>query len=159
MMRSFLSGPPNPLAHSELETTRAAVTSSSESTPEIFTGYLSDLSDDEPQVEDDCDLDGDADDERPTHTSNDETSISPDPETQFQITQPLPLKHRRLDVPYRAERQQVREERRRLLKKALFDIEKVIALKKMIFEAGNKGLQARQTRAIQTYLIMVLKNK
>jgi hypothetical protein len=140
MMRSFFSGPPKP--HSEMtrpcsKTTRAAVTSSStlaiktistcspvnqqcQPTSAIFTGYLSDLSDDEPQVEDNCELDGDADDERPTHTSNDETSISPVPETRFQITQPPPLKRCRLDVSYRAEHQRVWEKCWCLLEKALF---------------------------------------
>jgi hypothetical protein len=142
MMQSFFSGPPKP--HSKMtrpcsKTTRAAVTSSStlaiktistcspvnqqcQPTSAIFTGYLSDLSDNELQVEDGCELDGDADDEHPTHTSNDETSISFVPETRFQITQPPPLKQHCLDVPYRAECQQVWEERRRLLEKALFDI-------------------------------------
>jgi hypothetical protein len=164
MMRSFLSGPPKPRS----KTTRAVietvgtcspVNQQRQATSAIFTGYLSDLSDDESQVEDDCDLDGDADDERCTHTSNDKTSISPVPETRFQITQPPPLKCRRLDVPYRVGCQQLQEERRLLLEKALFDIEKLIASKKTKFEAGRGGLQARRAQAIQVYLFMVLKNK
>jgi hypothetical protein len=45
----------------------------------IFSGYLSDISDNEHQVEDDCDLDGDADDEcsTTTHAPNDEILILP----------------------------------------------------------------------------------
>jgi hypothetical protein len=46
-----------------------------------------------------------------------------------------------------------------LLEKALIDIEKHIASKKMKFEARNEGLQARRARAIQAYLFMVVKNK
>jgi len=140
-MQSFLSVPPKPC----LETTRAAietigtcspVNKQCQPTSAIFTGYLSDLSDDESQVEDDCDLDGNADDECHTHSSNNKISISPVPETQFQITQPLPLKHHHLDVPYHAEHQQLWDKHCCLLEKALFDVEKLIASKKMKFEAG-----------------------
>jgi hypothetical protein len=131
-----------------------------QSTSAIFTGYLSDISDDEPQIGESDDY-GHADDERPMamNASDDENSILPVSVTQFRITQPPPLKCRRLDVPSRVQRQQIQEERHRLLEKALFDIEKLIASKKTKFEVGREGLQARRARTIQAYLFMVLKNK
>ena len=176
MMCSFLSGPPKQCpvrttaaVASTLRETQPATTermstyspNGCQRTSVTFSGYLSDISDDEHQVEDDCDLDGDADDEcsTATHCLNDEISISPVSKSQFCITQPPPLKRRRLEVPSRVERHRIWEEHRHLLEKALIDIEKHIASKKTKFEAGNEGLQACHARAIQAYLFMVVKNK
>ncbi len=81
MMRSFLSGPPKP--HPVMTTTSSTPATeimgmqSSVDKSAIFTGYLSDISDDEHQIEDDSDLDRHADDERPTCASDHETLVSP----------------------------------------------------------------------------------
>src|SRR6266540_3997192 len=163
MMRSFLSGPPKP--HPVMTTTSSTLATeitgmqSSVDKSAIFTGYLSDISDDEHQIEDDSDLDRHADDERPMRASDHETLVSPVAETQFHTTHPPPPKRRRLNVPSHVERQRVWKERWDSLEKALFDIEKLIASKKTKFDAGREGLQARRARAIQSYLFMVLKNK
>jgi len=123
---------------------------------DIFTGYLSDLSDDLPQLEDEVNVIViDSDDEDPALTSDQIPSAIP---PIFHIRKPPPLKRRRLDVPSRVARQKAREERRTILQRGLLDIEKVIASTKTKFVSGREGLQAYRARAIQSYLFMVVKN-
>jgi transposase len=119
----------------------------------VFTGYLSDLSDDEGMLEEDNKLyDDEAD------ISDHESDSSPRTSAQLRIHMPPPLKRRRLEIPYREARKRAREERREELQNALFHIEKTIASKRTKFAGGHAGLQARRTHAIQSYLFMVVKN-
>lgn len=119
---------------------------------EIFTGYLSDISED-----------GDSEDE-PNLNVEKEIEMHMDsqvPKSQFHdfpIHAPPPLKRRRLEIPYRIAHQQAREERQKQLKQGLLDIEKLFESKKASFEVGHEGLQARRGRAIKSYLFMVVKN-
>lgn len=70
----------------------------------------------------------------------------------------LPLKHRKLDVPYRVERAEKRKRQLDDLAAALQDIEKVILLKKTQFAGGIHGLQAKRAHTIQSHLLLVVRN-
>ena len=118
---------------------------------DIFTGYLSDISDDE-MLEDNSNINHDDSESDVEQEYN--SPLTP----QFRINQPPPLKRRRLDVSYQKARQDARKARCLLLQQGLVDIEKLIGSKKTKFETGREGLQARRARAIQSYLFMVVKN-
>lgn len=68
-----------------------------------------------------------------------------------------PLKRRKLDIPIQKLRAQKREARLVSLQKALDDIKKLINSKKTEFVSGATGLQSYCARAIQSYLVMVVK--
>ena len=121
---------------------------------EIFTGYLSDISEDA-MTEDEAILS----EENATET-NHGSPLQPAgaSEHNFPLHPPPPLKRRRLDVPYRLARQQARDERQKQLEQALIDIEKLFESKKAKFDVGREGLQARRGQAIRSYLLMVIKN-
>jgi hypothetical protein len=120
---------------------------------EIFTGYLSDVSDEGGFMPED----EDSDDERGGNVDN---NVPADPgETSFPIQAPPPLKRRRLDVPVRVQIQRNRDERQEKLALVLKDIEKLISSKKDIFDAGQTGLQSYRAWAVQSYLNMVVCNK
>lgn len=121
---------------------------------EIFTGYLSDISDDESMPEDADHEDNEKEDEEVGIPATNEAS-----ESLFPICAPPPLKRRRLEVPARVKIQKAREERQKKLVLALDDIEKLVRSKQDIFEAGRNGLQSYRARAIQSYLWMVVHNK
>ncbi|KAG1775117.1 hypothetical protein EV702DRAFT_1180521 [Suillus placidus] len=71
----------------------------------------------------------------------------------------LPLKWRKLDVPYREQRRLAKETRLDEMKKALTSIEKLLKAKKTLFVGGPNRLQAKRTCSIQSYLTMVIKIK
>ncbi|KAF8220442.1 hypothetical protein L208DRAFT_1382661 [Tricholoma matsutake] len=122
---------------------------------EIFTGYLSDVSDDKFMPEDDDHSDGEKEDERVRNIpSTNEPSVP-----SFSIQPPPSLKQRHLKVPAHVKIQKAREEHQAGLALALQDIEKLIRSKRDIFEAGQEGLQPYRVRAIQSYLQMVVHNK
>ena len=122
--------------------------------PEFFTGYLSDLFDDAPQLEDE----GNINEDEPEDFGGLQVGGTDSEPSYFRVCQPPPQKRRRLDVPYRVARKKKREERRAVLQAGLVDIEKLIASKKTRFDAGGTGLQARRARAVQSHLHMVVKN-
>ncbi|PPQ84825.1 hypothetical protein CVT24_013261, partial [Panaeolus cyanescens] len=130
----------------------------------IFTGYLSDIEEDEAQLEDEQNLSEKIPEseeiDSPSHPNSSITpSSSPEnPTPSFHISKPPPLKRRRHEVPLHLQREKARLERRKRLEGALVDIEKRITGKKSVFVAGREGLQASRTRAIRSYLEMVLKN-
>ena len=101
--------------------------------------YLSDRSDDE----DDIDEDGN----------------SANTEDQPQQAFPLPLKRRKLDVPYRIQRAEKHAARILDFTAALKDIDKMIRSKKTKFLSGPHGLQARRAFAIRSHLRLVVKNQ
>ncbi|KAJ6489378.1 hypothetical protein DFH09DRAFT_948186 [Mycena vulgaris] len=68
-----------------------------------------------------------------------------------------PRKRRKLDVPARELRQRAQAARQLELHKALEDIEKQIKSRKAEFAAGRNSLQEYRARAIQSYLVMVVK--
>jgi len=74
-----------------------------ESGPGIFTGYLSDISEDEvlPEDEDDITIIDIGAENSPTHAYSSASTLTP----QLNICMPPPLKRRRLEVPYRVSRQ------------------------------------------------------
>lgn len=74
------------------------------------------------------------------------------------LPQVPPRKRQKLEVSYRAQRQQQREQNINNLKKAHIDIEKLLASRKTKFVAGENGLQIRRTRAIECYLRLKIKN-
>ncbi|KAF8147998.1 hypothetical protein B0H34DRAFT_758877 [Crassisporium funariophilum] len=124
----------------------------------IFTGYLSDVSEDLPQLEDNVDIMADASESEALPPQEESDAPGSTSGTALRVCNPPPLKRRRLDVPIRMARQKAQQERRALLQQGLCDIEKLIASKKTRFTAGREGLQAYRTRAIQSYLHMVVKN-
>ena len=128
---------------------------------DIFRGYLSDISDDDADLED-------ADVRRPgtehqevvhenTHQRDDNPPVNA--EFPFRIRAPPPLKRQRHDIPVRVKRQKIKEEHYAKLVLALKDIEQLISSKREIFVTGHNGLQAYRARAIQSYLHMVVINK
>jgi hypothetical protein len=123
---------------------------------DIFMGYLSDLSEDLPQLENEVNVIViDSDDEDPAPTSDQILSgILPI----FHIQKPPPLKRCHLDVPSWVTHQKAQEEHCTILQCGLLDIKKVIALTKTKFVSGHEGLQAYRARAIQSYLFMIVKN-
>jgi hypothetical protein len=116
----------------------------------VFTGYASDLSDDE-MYEDDGS--GNEADGEGNNTPADLVT------TAFKIRDPPPSKQQRFKVPAHVARKQAQEARLHELKTALVAIEKLIASKKEVFKAGQNGLQSYRARAIQSYLHMVVRNK
>lgn len=134
-------------SESELQVTKPIVTSEA-----IFTGYLSDISEDLPQLEDNVNIMADASESEDSDAPGSTSGIA------FRVCHPPPLKRRRLNVPSCVTRQKAQDERRALLQRGLVDIEKHIASKKTRFTAGREGLQAYRARAIQSYLHMVVKN-
>jgi hypothetical protein len=109
---------------------------------EIFTGYLSDLSDDLPQLEDDVNILVDSEDEDSPSSGPllplADSTVPPN----FPIQKPPPLKHHCLDVPSRIARQKAREECCTVLQHGLLDIEKIIVSTKTNFVSGHEELQA-----------------
>ena len=115
---------------------------------DIFTGYLSDLSDDEPELQEDENVD-----------TPGQLPASTPPNPPFPVQAPPPLKHQKLDIPVRITHQNMKLTREAGLKKALTDIEKLIASKCDVFTAGRNGLQAYRGRAIQSCLHMMFNSK
>ncbi|KAH7917225.1 hypothetical protein BV22DRAFT_1108607 [Leucogyrophana mollusca] len=70
-----------------------------------------------------------------------------------------PRKRQRLDVPRRVQQQCRNENQIEELKRALEDVKKLIKSKKTMFLGGLQGLQARRTKAIQSHLRLVVKNR
>ena len=69
-----------------------------------------------------------------------------------------PLKRRKLEVSFRAQRQLDAAERKADKEKALEKIEKLLTSKKTIFAGGPHGLQVKRVRAIQSHLALVVQN-
>ncbi|KAJ7697544.1 hypothetical protein B0H16DRAFT_1749993 [Mycena metata] len=69
-----------------------------------------------------------------------------------------PRKRRKLDVPAREMRKRKQAAHQLEFEKALADIQKQIKSKKTKFDAGHNSLQEYRVRAIQSYLIMVVKH-
>jgi len=69
-----------------------------------------------------------------------------------------PRKRRKLDVPYRDQRKGRQEAAAAAQSEALADLEKLLKSKKTEFVGGIRGLQARQTYAIESHLRLVVKN-
>ncbi|KJA16237.1 hypothetical protein HYPSUDRAFT_193377 [Hypholoma sublateritium FD-334 SS-4] len=162
MMRQFLTPKPKAVLepdHTEVSAIAVTTNTNPPNDAEIFTGYLSDLSDDQLQLEDEVSMihtrDPEDEDIPSANPAGPSDSI---PSPLFNIRKPAPLKRRRLDVPSRVARQKAREERCAILQRGLTDIEKVIGSTRTNFVSGREGLQAYRARAIQSYLFMVVKN-
>lgn len=149
----------------------------SEDDPEIFTGYLSDISeddsDDKPVPEDN---EGDGREERrvPVPAASKKSANADSPMLtstsnkshwsqaigqHFPIWAPPPLRRCKLEIPARLARKQARQAQELELVKALADIEKLIKSNRSQFYRGANSLQAYRARAIQSYLQMVVWNK
>jgi len=70
-----------------------------------------------------------------------------------------PPKRRRLDIPYRTQRELKQKERRLKWSEALVAIDKLLNSKKTKFISGPRGLQARRTSAIRSHLQIIVKNQ
>jgi hypothetical protein len=68
-----------------------------------------------------------------------------------------PLKRRKLDISFRAQRKLDKEKRENERITALEAIEKLLKSKKTVFISGPSGLQAKRARTIQSYLALVVK--
>ncbi|KAJ7604875.1 hypothetical protein DFH06DRAFT_1020554 [Mycena polygramma] len=68
-----------------------------------------------------------------------------------------PLKRRKLDVPIREQRRQKQAKRIEEFQSAADDIQKHIKSRKTVFDSGPNSLQEYRARAIQSYLLMVVK--
>jgi hypothetical protein len=160
MMRAFLSNPQRnmPLSMSISPATVRNMSDMSmiqapgpQLANDIFTGYLSDLSDDQLELEED--------ENNIVDDSPGQPSASSSSNALFSTRAPPPLKRRKLDVPVRVDRQNAKKARETEFKKALTDIEKLIASKRDVFATGRNGLQAYRGRAVQSCLHMIVNNK
>jgi hypothetical protein len=115
---------------------------------DIFTGYLLDLSDDELELQEDENVD-----------TPGQLPASTPPNPLFPVQAPPPLKCQKLDIPVHITHQNMKLTREADFKKALTDVEKLIASKCDVFMAGQNGLQAYQGRTIQSCLYMMLNSK
>jgi hypothetical protein len=114
--------------------------------PDIFTGYISDVFDNEIQPEDES-AESDLEDASGNST-----------EPYFRVHHPPPLKRQCCKISWHEAHHKKQEEWRRKLKQGLLDVEKLMVSKKTRFDAGDEGLQACWTHTIQSYLFMVVKN-
>ncbi|KAM6490142.1 hypothetical protein JOM56_014461 [Amanita muscaria] len=118
---------------------------------QVFTGYISDMSDDEDigpaatAATAGDDIDGD-----------DELE---DRSAQWGNSKAPPLKRRKLDVSVLTARRLACEQRREEMERGLVDVDKLIKSKQDVFRAGSAGLQSYRARTIQSCLHMVLKNQ
>ncbi|KIL57051.1 hypothetical protein M378DRAFT_33779, partial [Amanita muscaria Koide BX008] len=119
----------------------------------MFTGYFSDLFEDEPGWDE---VENDGDDETEQEVTRNPFSQSIIPSNKHKSAPPL--KRRKLGVPVRESRRLVREKRQKELEEGLEDINKLIKSKRDIFDAGTAGLQSYRARAIQGFLKMVVHN-
>lgn len=71
----------------------------------------------------------------------------------------LPRKRQKLDVPYRLQRQQKHEQKLDKMAKAHAEIKTLLISRKTQFVAGENGLQAQRTRAIECHLRLMIKNR
>ncbi|EPT01617.1 hypothetical protein FOMPIDRAFT_41382 [Fomitopsis schrenkii] len=126
---------------------------------DIFTGYLSDLSDDSDSGSDSessSDLDSGSEQHnssgpRPQYSPISESTPS------FPIQVPPPLKRQRHDVPARKSRTNQREHVRKIREDALKAVQRALkSRRELAFQAGMNGLQAYRARAIQACLAMVV---
>jgi len=114
-------------------------------TDEIFTGYISDIEEDD-----------DNNEEIHTHENLDWKDVSDGP---FCVQNPPPpIKQWRHNIPIHFAWKRQRLEVEHNLQQALIAIEKAIASKKKVFEAGRNGLQEYRAQAIQSHLHMVVNN-
>lgn len=67
------------------------------------------------------------------------------------------LKQRKLEIPFHMERKRAKERHADERRMALEAIEKLLKLKKTNFVSGPDGLQAKQTRTIQSHLALIVK--
>jgi len=93
-------------------------------------------------------------------TSDEEHLDHHDPghHAQPQLPCGLPCKRQKLDVSYRLQRQQKHEQKIDNMKKAHTEIENFLVSKKTQFVAGENGLQAHRTQAIECHLRLMIKN-
>ena len=111
--------------------------------------FWSDMSSDSSELEDENEI---SDEEL-------ESRGHPDPVVEAKrLPQAPPCKRRKLDVPYRTQRQLQHERNINDQKKAHVDIEKLLASRKTKFVAGENGLQMRRARAIECYFRLKIKN-
>ena len=68
-----------------------------------------------------------------------------------------PRKRQRHEIPIRVQRERRDDERKKVLERALVAIQQLLRSKKTRFEGGQNGLQAYRARAIQSYLMLVVK--
>ncbi|KAJ7276724.1 hypothetical protein C8J57DRAFT_1223449 [Mycena rebaudengoi] len=141
MMRNMFKAantpaPPTPVPTEDLETSTPTMT------PAEMVYYPSDHSDSG---------------EESSSDGNDEAEDELVPSTSKCLPAVPPLKWRKLEIPAREMQKQKKTAQKLELQKALGDIQKQIKSKKTVFAAGPNSLQEYRARAIQSYLIMVVK--
>ncbi len=114
-------------------------------TDEIFTGYISDIEEDD-----------DNNEEIHTHENLDWKDVSDGPFCVQNPPPPIKQWHHNIPIHFAWKRQRLEVEHN--LQQALITIEKAIASKKKVFEAGRNGLQEYRAQAIQSHLHMVVNN-
>ncbi|KAF9005671.1 hypothetical protein BDQ17DRAFT_1325166 [Cyathus striatus] len=110
---------------------------------DTFHGYISDLSDNENEIEAWISDDEDSAEEVLTCSSN--------------IIPPPPSKCQKLSVSDCDAQKQKKVQKMKKLQEGLTSIEKLIASKQNLSDTGHNGLQAYQAQAIQSCLLMILK--
>jgi len=130
---------------------------------EVFTGYLSDISDDKEDSKEvggeGCEGEGEGDEIQMSGQES-STMLTASDTDLFRVHAPPLLKRQKLDVSVKTAQLQAKTKRYDKLADALTAIEKLIASNKTkIFAGGQNGLQAYRAHAIQSCLQMVVQNK
>ncbi|KAF8869856.1 hypothetical protein BD779DRAFT_1479391 [Infundibulicybe gibba] len=116
--------------------------------PDPFTGYWSDMSADDEEIDGSEDEDG-------LGTGLEGPSVVASGSKRLPTVPPL--KRQKLDVPYREARRLKREAQTSELMQAFEDITKMLTSKKTKFIGGINGLQARRARAMHAHMQLVVK--
>ncbi len=149
MMRAFLIKPKGPV-------TRVVQHDQGVITHEIFTGYISDIEKDHDEEETEW-TQQTRDVVDPAINTCENVDWEDVLEGPFHIQNPPPIKRQRHNIPIHITRKRQRIEVKYNLQQALIAIEKIIASKKQVFEAGRNGLQEYRAQAIQLHLHMVVR--
>ncbi|OSX55981.1 hypothetical protein POSPLADRAFT_1037680 [Postia placenta MAD-698-R-SB12] len=123
----------------------------------IFTGYLSNISSSEDELDKD-DNQTDPEDEDGDSPGSDTHTLSSSSVT-FHTQAPLPLKRQKLNISFRQAHKNAKKAQQKESVKALAAIEKLIDSKCAVFESEHNGLQAHCAQAIQSCLRMVVDNQ
>ena len=104
--------------------------------------YLSDLSSDTEELE-----------------SEMGTGTEDMPDASGRLASVQPLKRQKLTVPFRVQQEKRKDAQAKSWTDGLFDVEKLLKSKSTNFVGGPSGLQAKRTRAIASYLALVVRKK
>lgn len=96
--------------------------------------------------------------DKPSDADIEENIVTISEATQSSLSQSVQTKRRKLEIPARVQRARKQEEHQKELQAGLDAIHAVLHSKKAEFAAGVTGLQSYRVRAVQSHLLMLVKN-